>query len=374
MAETQRSSSSSRNLPASISKHHHPYFSATQVSRLSEKQRGKLSATQEERIRQNATAFIETMSARIGFPRRTTATAQSLYHRFHLFFAKKDYSHHEVALATLFVSTKMHDTLKKPQQLLAVSYAIRYPELAAKSKHPAGEIDLDTMDPQIVEHDRQRLISIERLILEVICFNFTARMPFPYVIKLGKALGASKNLTKLAWRLAADSHRTPLPILFPPHVLALGSLYVAALLEENASSGDLPTDGSTGALETLSSSERTPSQLAAYLGKRGEWEAKYHSQIEDLQEIAHSIFDLIIHFSSSNAASAHSSPHTPTSPSPHASRTTGQHGQSSGSGVPKPAVTTSPDDILKLKIFLRENEYPPRNRHISDTFISFRLC
>lgn len=49
----------------------------------------------------------------------------------------------------MFVSTKMHDTLKKPQQLLAVSYAIRYPELAAKSKHPAGEVDLDSMDPKV---------------------------------------------------------------------------------------------------------------------------------------------------------------------------------------------------------------------------------
>lgn len=43
----------------------------------------------------------------------------------------------------------MHDTLKKPRELLAVSYAIRYPDLAAKSKHPGGEVDLDSMDPQV---------------------------------------------------------------------------------------------------------------------------------------------------------------------------------------------------------------------------------
>ena len=55
----------------------------------------------------------------------------------------------DVALAALFVSTKMHDTLKKPRELLAVSYAVRFPEFAAKSKHPAGEVDLDTMDAQV---------------------------------------------------------------------------------------------------------------------------------------------------------------------------------------------------------------------------------
>jgi len=43
----------------------------------------------------------------------------------------------------------MHDTLKKPRELLAVSYAVRFPDLSAKSKHPGGEIDLDSMDPQV---------------------------------------------------------------------------------------------------------------------------------------------------------------------------------------------------------------------------------
>lgn len=55
----------------------------------------------------------------------------------------------DVSLASLYVSTKMHDTLKKPRELLAVSYAVRFPELAAKSKHPGGEVDLDTMDAQV---------------------------------------------------------------------------------------------------------------------------------------------------------------------------------------------------------------------------------
>jgi CTD kinase subunit beta len=43
----------------------------------------------------------------------------------------------------------MHDTLKKPRELLAVSFGIRNPELAARSKHPGGEVDLDTLDSQV---------------------------------------------------------------------------------------------------------------------------------------------------------------------------------------------------------------------------------
>jgi len=45
----------------------------------------------------------------------------------------------------------MHDTLKKPRELLAVSYTIRFPELAAKSKNANGEIDMEHMDP-LVSH------------------------------------------------------------------------------------------------------------------------------------------------------------------------------------------------------------------------------
>jgi len=66
------------------------------------------------------------------------------------FFRAPPYvSSQDVSLAALYVSTKMHDTLKKPRELLAVSYAILYPDLAAKSKHPGGEVDLDTMDPNV---------------------------------------------------------------------------------------------------------------------------------------------------------------------------------------------------------------------------------
>jgi len=49
----------------------------------------------------------------------------------------------DVTLAALYVSTKMHDTLKKPRELLMVSYTVRFPELVAKSKSIGGEIDMD---------------------------------------------------------------------------------------------------------------------------------------------------------------------------------------------------------------------------------------
>jgi CTD kinase subunit beta len=55
----------------------------------------------------------------------------------------------DVCLAALYVSTKMHDTLKKPRELLAMAYTIRFPEIAAKSKNPTGEVDLELMEPAV---------------------------------------------------------------------------------------------------------------------------------------------------------------------------------------------------------------------------------
>ncbi|KAJ7147048.1 cyclin-like protein [Mycena crocata] len=332
--------------PHSSSKYHHPYFTPAEVEYLSAKQRGKLSVTQEERVRQSAMAFLEAVGARIGFPRKTIATAQNLYHRFHLFFPRnKDFYYVDVSLASLYVSTKMHDTLKKPRELLAVSYAIRFPDLVAKSKHPGGEIDIDAMDPKVVERDRQQILAIERLLLETVCFNFTSRMPFPYVIKLGKAFGASKKLTKLAWRLTIDCHRTLVPIQYPPHIVALAGLYLAALL----SSFEQPVMREDSGL-------RSSHEIAEILGKNGDWERKYQAQVDDLEGIAHTVIDLLIQGAQSQTLNT--SPRTPSSPSPHPSPRT-----------PHPLVElqllTIPynaDQLIRLKIVMRQTEHPQRAR------------
>jgi len=333
-------------LPASSSKYHHPYFTPAEVEYLSEKQRGKLSITQEEKVRQNACGFLEALGARIGFPRRTIATAQNLYHRFHLFFPRKDFNYFDVSLASLYVSTKMHDTLKKPRELLAVSYAVRFPELVAKSKNPGGEVDVDTMDPQMVEHDRQRLLAVERLILETICFNFTSRLPFPYVIKLGRAFNATKKLTKLAWRLAIDCHRTLVPIQYPPHTVALASLYIASLLSsfEHPIGQDPP-------------GYRSSHDIASVLSRHGDWEHKFHVQVEDLEEIAHTVIDLLVQ--GAQSPSANTSPRTPSSPSPHPSPRS-QHPLASMNATP--AVPWKADQLIRLKIAMRQTEHPSRPR------------
>lgn len=78
-------------------------------------------------------------------PRKTIATAQSLYNRFDLLFPRKDFNRYVylsptdtgsmkgVSLACLYVSARMHDLLKKSHDILLVSCAACYPQPAVRS-------------------------------------------------------------------------------------------------------------------------------------------------------------------------------------------------------------------------------------------------
>jgi len=190
------------------------------------------------------------------------------------------------------------------------------------------------------------VLSIERLLLETVCFNFTSRMPFPYVMKLGKALGASKKLTKLAWRLTIDCHRTLVPLQYPPHIVALAGVYIAALLL----SFEQPVVNDGG--------PHTAHEIADILGKNGDWEQKYQAQVDDLEGIAHTVIDLLIQGAQSQTLNT--SPRTPSSPSPHPSPRTGNPHPLT---EPQPqAIPYNADQLIRLKIAMRATEHPPRTR------------
>lgn len=52
-------------------------------------------------------------------------------------------------MACLYVSSKLHDNLKKPREILMAQYAVRFPELAAKVKVVGGEVEMDHNVKQI---------------------------------------------------------------------------------------------------------------------------------------------------------------------------------------------------------------------------------
>ena len=111
----------------------------------------------------------------------------------------------DVAVASLLVSSKLEDTLKKLREIQVAAYQIK------AAQEGLGNALLEP-DPSLLEADRARLIGIERLILETISFNFNLRSSaayasreatspasqnqdvFAYVVKFGHLLGGALEL------------------------------------------------------------------------------------------------------------------------------------------------------------------------------------
>ncbi|WWD16601.1 hypothetical protein CI109_101029 [Kwoniella shandongensis] len=336
-------------LPSSSSsnthiKHYKPYFTPAEVERLSAKQRGKLSVSREERGRQQACGFIDAVGVRCGFPRRTIATAQTLYMRFHLFFPYKDFNYVEVSLSTLYVSSKLHDTLKKPRDIILASFPIRFPHLIRK-----GTIDPATAEANGLEHERKQVLSIERLVLETMGFKFSVEVGLGGVVKIGKRLGLSKHMCENAWRVAVDSYRTQTPLSYPPHIIALGSMYTASLLLLESTKFDTTSSTSDG-------EEKTPAQIVQTLGSSGSWENEFYATAGHIDDIAHALIDLytiIISLPVENQPSIH----TPSPVSPKETLPTSSQQSTSSPTSPTafriPSFWT-PQTLTELKIHLRD--------------------
>ena len=86
----------------------------------------------------------------------------------------------------------------------------------------------------------------------------------------------SKLLTKFAWRLAVDAHRTHVPLIYPPHTVALGSLYLAALLITFEQPPPPPS-------QTFQQQAMSPVQLISLLTQGGEWEDQFNVDADHLE-------------------------------------------------------------------------------------------
>jgi CTD kinase subunit beta len=86
----------------------------------------------------------------------------------------------------------------------------------------------------------------------------------------------SKLLAKFAWRLAVDAYRTHVPLMYPPHTVALGCLYLAALLI----TFEQPPPATP---QTFQPEAMTPSQLISLLTQGGELEDRFNIDLDHLE-------------------------------------------------------------------------------------------
>ncbi|KDN52311.1 hypothetical protein K437DRAFT_220855, partial [Tilletiaria anomala UBC 951] len=214
-----------------------PFFNAREVAAmLAEQAGGSSEALQAQRTRTAAACgFVAALGARMGFPQRTTCTAQLLFQRFHLFFPMRDFVPHEVSLAALALAAKVNDTYKRGRDVLLASYAIRFPQLVnTKLEAPLASggirhVAESDVDAKALEAERKKLHALEKLFLESICFNFhaTASSALTLVVKLARLWRIDKEASATAWCVASDAHRTSAVLCYPSNIIAAASLYLA---------------------------------------------------------------------------------------------------------------------------------------------------
>lgn len=181
------------------------------------------------------------------FPLRTLGTAMSYYQRYYLFnlfeepkdqnpdnevtveFEKDPYM---VAYTCLFLATKNEDCIKKLKDIQTVANRLREIDQESRNFGKTGAPSSLTL----FEVQRKVIMSLEFKLLQVLKFDFingAANVPSVdnLIVIFAKQLGLDYNYTMFAWLVSFDILSTPLPLVVPPHCIALATLIITLNLK-----------------------------------------------------------------------------------------------------------------------------------------------
>ncbi|KAJ9094838.1 hypothetical protein QFC20_006816 [Naganishia adeliensis] len=324
----------------------------------------------------------------VGFPRRVIATGQALYHRFHLYFKLSDFNYIEVSLSTLYVAAKLHDCLKKPRDLILACYAIRQPEML-KGRLMLS-VDPAAFDPKQLESERKRMLSVERLVLETLCFNFMVGAEgggspgldaFGLVIKLGRKAGFRKKFIYTSWKMIIDSYRTTASLSYTPQAICISCFYATALLHSPPPNTLAPAE--TEGTELQAADAEMTQDMAACRKDVYDWQRRSRDtwlkdlsvSFDDVHDTVHLLLDLhgfLLQSASrptttttelsltpsfGTPVSPSDTPLGPSQPTRVTNTTLNMHPQMMPALPLPPRYNWTQEKLMQLKIWLRE-QYP----------------
>ncbi|KAI9307456.1 cyclin-like protein [Cunninghamella echinulata] len=239
-----------------------PYFTKKQLATIDQLNEQSLRSSQSINTHASSCKFMQEVGKSLGFPQTTISTSQSLYHRFYLYYSPRTYSLLEVCITCLFVGSKIEETIKKLRDIYIVAHSVRNPKQ-------------QELDPENISDDRlSKIIEYEKLLLEILCYNFQIKHPYEYIVKFSRKIQEIQNingklLARKAYSLAIDSYRITLCLEYPAHTIAAGCLYLASKLWQHE-------DESFKGLNQHS------------------WDKVFLSRLEDIEDIGRKILDLYI--------------------------------------------------------------------------------
>jgi cyclin C len=99
-------------------------------------------------------------------------------------------------------------------------------------------------------YDAANISEFEFYLLEELEFYLILHHPYSPLVTFVKEMGLEKTLLGPAWYVVNDAYKTYIPLIQPPHIIALAAIYVVGVLHEELL---IPEDGNTGQKVDLAS-------------------------------------------------------------------------------------------------------------------------
>ncbi|KAJ1731494.1 hypothetical protein LPJ61_002502 [Coemansia biformis] len=170
----------------------------------------------EELDRAKACALIYSASRKLQLPQITSASACVFLHRFFMRHSLKEYHHYNIAATCLFFACKAEESLRKLDTFIPV---IVYYASKGNRRAPPGTSEYEKW--------RAVILRTEAVLLQALCFDVVIDHPHVKLLGLFEAVGATKQLSQMAWSFVADCMRLSLCVVFPPRSIACASLALA---------------------------------------------------------------------------------------------------------------------------------------------------
>ncbi|XP_050695863.1 cyclin-K-like isoform X1 [Eriocheir sinensis] len=179
-----------------------------------------MSVEQEVQYRREGARFILQVGNKMGLRYETMATGVVYFHRFYMVHAFQSFPRHVTACCCLFLAGKVEETPKKCKDIMKTAKSLM-------DEVTWAEFGTDP---------REEVMTLERILLQTIKFDFIVEHPYTYLLKYAKCLKGDKkklpNMVQMAWTFVNDSLCTTLCLQWEPEIIAIALMYLAGKLSK----------------------------------------------------------------------------------------------------------------------------------------------
>ncbi|KAL7639865.1 UNVERIFIED_CONTAM: hypothetical protein RMT77_009278 [Armadillidium vulgare] len=179
-----------------------------------------LSLEDETMYRREGARFILQLGNKMGLRYETMATGVVYFHRFYMVHTFQEFPRHVTACCCLFLAGKVEETPKKCKDIM---------------RHARSLVD-DATWAEFGTDPREEVMTLERILLQTIKFDFIVDHPYTYLLKYAKCLKGDKkklqSMVQMAWTFVNDGLCTTLCLQWEPEIIAIALMYLAGKLNK----------------------------------------------------------------------------------------------------------------------------------------------